>query len=143
MDAEAIEILRRAELEARERGFSHIGTESLLVGLLRDSESWTAELMAEHGLTLEHARKQIATRVGSGPGIPASQPVPLTPRAGDVLDRARTEAIAHSNGQVRAEHVVLAVIEVDEGEGINALRGAGVRLADVRNTIIDRLRRED
>jgi ATP-dependent Clp protease ATP-binding subunit ClpC len=142
MDADMVDILRWAEFEARERGFSHIGTESLLVGLLRDSDGWTAELVADHGFTLERAREQVATRVGAGAEIPASEPVPLTPRASQVLAQAQKEAIARSKSQVRAEHVLLAVIEVDEGEGINALRDAHVPLDDLRTAIIDRLRRE-
>ena len=78
--------------------------------------------MANHGFTLERAREQVATRVRAGPEIPESEPVPFTPRASQVLARAHTEATARSRGRLGVEHVLLAVIEVDEGEGINADR---------------------
>ena len=76
-----------AETEARERKFSHVGTESLLVGLLREQEGLAARVLEAHNVDLERARTGVLERVkpgeGHGPG-----PIPFTPRAEEVLERA-------------------------------------------------------
>jgi ATP-dependent Clp protease ATP-binding subunit ClpC len=77
-----------AQQEARALRFSHIGTEALLFGLLREDEGLAARVLESFGVTLERARTEVARRVRSGQGIPESALIPFTPRAKFVLERA-------------------------------------------------------
>ena len=127
-----------AQAEARELRFSHIGTEAVLLGLLREEEGLAARVLRSFDVTLELARAEVVKRVGAGEGIPKSTVIPFTPRARSVLDRAPREAMRLGHNYVGTEHILLSMAAVDEGEGMNAMRALGVDSTMVRNAVMRR-----
>ena len=123
-----------AQTEARERGFSHVGTESLLLGLLREQEGLAARVLEALNVDLERARAGVLERVKPGdrhgPG-----PIPFTPRAEEVLERALDVDLGLRN-HVGTEGILLALANVNEGEAINVLRSLGVEADQIRDAVI-------
>ena len=123
-----------AETEARERKFSHVGTESLLLGLLREQEGLAARVLEGLNVDLDRARTEVLKRVKPGEGH-GPRSIPFTPRAEQVLERALDVDCGLRN-HVGTEDILLALASVNEGEAINALRGLGVEPDQIRDAVI-------
>ena len=106
-----------AQEEARALNHKHIGTEHLLLGLLREGEGVAARALDAEGLTLESVREAVRERVGTGTDSPGAH-MPFTPRAKKVLELALRESIALEHGYLGTEHILLGLVE--EGEGVAA-----------------------
>ena len=139
LNEQAWRVVALAEAEARERNFSHVGTESLLVGLLRDQNCWASALLGRYGVTLDRARAQVATRVAAGPPEQVSEPLPFTPRMEQVLARANQESLDHNDGDVGTEHILFGLVDVGEREGMHALRALGLSAGAIRDGVVARL----
>ena len=135
----ACQVVVCAQAEARELRFGHIGTESVLLGLLGEKEGLAARVLTSFDVTLELARAEVVKRVGSGEEIAESAVIPFTPRAQSVLDQAQHEASRLGHNYVGTEHILLSMAAVDEGEGMNALRALGVDSAMIRNAMMQLL----
>jgi len=106
-----------AQEEARSFNHNYIGTEHLLLGLIREGEGLAAAVLKEVGLDIEIVRGELDLRVGRG----ASQPkghIPFTPRAKKVLELSLREALKLGHNYIGTEHVLLGVVR--EGEGVAA-----------------------
>jgi ATP-dependent Clp protease ATP-binding subunit ClpC len=125
-----------AQAEARGLRFSHIGTEALLLGLLREEEGLAARALKSADVTLKDARREVGRRVGSGEEVPESSWIPFTPRAKSVLEHASEEALRLGHDHVGTEHILLAMAGVDQGEGMNALRALGVDATKIRDAVL-------
>ena len=124
-----------AETEARERKFSHVGTESLLLGLLREQEGVAARVLEALGVGLEQARSGVLERVKPGDGHAPGATIPFTPRAEEVLERALDVDCGLRN-HVDTEDILLALASVNEGEAITVLRSLGVDADQIRDAVI-------
>jgi ATP-dependent Clp protease ATP-binding subunit ClpA len=103
-----------AQEEARGLGHQHIGTEHLLVALLRVSDGAAAEVLGSLGVTVERVREQIVKIVRRGEGVTTGQ-IPFTPRAKKVLELSLREAQTLGHEQIRPEHVLLGLLSETEG----------------------------
>jgi hypothetical protein len=124
-----------AETEARERKFSHVGTESLLLGLLREQEGLAARVLEALNVDLERARAGVLERVKPGEGHGPSS-IPFTPRAEAVLQRA-LDVDSGLRNHVGTEDILLALVSVSEGEAISVLRGLGVDPGQIRDAVME------
>jgi ATP-dependent Clp protease ATP-binding subunit ClpA len=106
-----------AQEEARALNHPHIGTEHLLLGLIREGEGVGARALDASGLTTERARALVEQRVGRGTEPPRGH-MPFTPRAKSVLEMALREALKLEHDYIGTEHVLLGLIR--EGEGVAA-----------------------
>jgi hypothetical protein len=129
------QVIVLAQEEARQLHFSHIGTEALLLGLLREGNGFGASVLGSLGVTLERARAEIAQRVGSGAEWGQSAAIPFTPRATSVLERAHHESAQLGQSSTDPEHILLGLVDVDQGEGMNALRALGVNSTQIREAV--------
>ena len=111
----ARQVVVLAQDEARALKHNYIGTEHLLLGLLRDEDGIAARVLAELGVTVDAVRAQIRSIVGQGDGEPAGQ-IPFTPRAKKVLELALREAMGMGHRYIGTEHLLLGI--TCEGEGI-------------------------
>jgi ATP-dependent Clp protease ATP-binding subunit ClpC len=111
-----------ARREARGLRHRYVGSEHLLLGLLREDEGLAARALASFDVTLESARAQVARRVGTAEGPPTFGPIPFTPRARQVLARAGDEAVDLGHRYIGTEHILLALASVGEGEAMIALQ---------------------
>jgi ATP-dependent Clp protease ATP-binding subunit ClpC len=105
-----------AQEEARALEHDYIGTEHILLGVVRDGEGGAAQVLRSAGLDSSQVRAHVVRIVGRGEGA-ASETLPFTPQA----QRALKEAEALGEQQVRPEHILLAILR-DDGMAARILR---------------------
>ena len=138
--------VRAAWEEARMLGHDSVGDEDLLLGILRAEEGIAAEALSSLGVTLEDAREEseeMFSNVLSSIGIslegirreagdtfemriPTHRRLPLSPRAKNVLVRARKEMRRLGDNYLGTEHVLLGILSNEDGAGVRILAGMGV-----------------
>ena len=106
-----------AQEEARGLKHNYIGTEHILLGLLREENGFAAHVLESLDVTLERVRHEIVRIVGSGEEATEGQ-VPFTPRTKKVLELALREALGLGQMSVGSEHILLGLVR--EGEGVAA-----------------------
>jgi ATP-dependent Clp protease ATP-binding subunit ClpC len=104
----ARQVVVLAQEEARALRHNYIGTEHLLLGLLREEEGLAARVLRSLDVELEAVREQVARIVGTGEEATSGQ-IPFTPRAKKVLELALREAKAMGHGYIGTEHVMLGL----------------------------------
>jgi ATP-dependent Clp protease ATP-binding subunit ClpA len=127
-----------AQEEARTLRHSHIGSEALLLGLLREQDGVAARALESLGVSLEKARLAVTRYVASGDeGIEGF--IPFTPRAKQILHQASDEAAVFNNNYVGTEHILLALTTIEEGVGMNVLRDFDLDATSIRDAVIQRV----
>ena len=124
-----------AQEEAGLLRHNYIGTEHLLLGLLREDEGVAARALTALGVTIEEARERVASIVGygsEGPGLQA----PFTPRSKKVLELALREAMRLEHNYIGTEHILLGLVRENEGVVARALSDLGVSPDDVRGELL-------
>jgi ATP-dependent Clp protease ATP-binding subunit ClpC len=124
-----------AQEEARTLGHNYIGTEHLLLGLLREEEGVAARVLESLRVTLEDVRAQVAQIVGHGDEVATVQ-IPFTPRAKKVLELALREALALGHNYIGTEHVLLGLMREGDGVAVRILLDFNVDAEKVRNEVI-------
>lgn len=127
---------RRAVVEAqnaaRALGSDHVDAEHLLVGILRSNpRSAAAQVLTRRGLRPELVREEIGSTVGRGGGAATRGHIPFAPAAKKVLEVSLREALALGATHIGTEHLLLAVIEENEGAAAELLARHGVERDDV------------
>ena len=120
----ARQVVVLAQDEARTLKHNYIGTEHLLLGLLREEEGVAARVLAALGVTQEAARAQVAATVGLGTEIKTGQ-VPFTSRAKEVLELALREALSLGHNYIGTEHILLGMVRENGGVGARVLGELG------------------
>ena len=110
----ARQVVVYAQDEARALKHNYIGTEHLLLGLLREEEGPAARVLEGLDITVEETRAQVVRIIGEGDESPGGQ-IPFTPRARKVLELSLREALALGHRYIGTEHVLLGLVRVDEG----------------------------
>jgi hypothetical protein len=103
-----------AQEEARTLRHNYIGTEHILLGLLREEEGLAARVLESLGVTVELVRGQVVRIVGSGEEVTSGQ-IPFTPRAKKVLELALREALVLGHDYIGTEHILLGLVRESEG----------------------------
>jgi ATP-dependent Clp protease ATP-binding subunit ClpC len=134
----ARQVVVLAQGEARSLRHNYIGTEHLLLGLLREEEGLAARVLAELGVTLDHVRGQVALIVGEGDEVTAGQ-IPFTPRAKKVLELSLREAHSLGHGYIGTEHILLGLAREQEGVAARMLLDLDVDRALLRDAVIKSL----
>lgn len=129
---------RKVLIQAQEEawGFNHnyVGTEHLLLALMRDPASLGAKVLAALGLTAEPVRAAILELIGTGDS-PAEGPAPFTPRAKKVLELSLKEALQLGHNYVGTEHLTLALVVEGEGVAAQVLMSQGVDYHRLRKKV--------
>ncbi|MFR0557077.1 ATP-dependent Clp protease ATP-binding protein [Pseudoscardovia radai] len=128
-----------AQEEARSLQHNYIGTEHLLLGLIREGDGVAAKTLASKGVDLETARKQVEEMIGKGHAVPSGH-IPFTPHAKQVLELSLREALQLGHSYIGTEHILLGLIQEGEGVGTQVLVKMGVDLDDLRSSVIDAIR---
>ena len=112
----ARQVVVLAQEEARTLKHNYIGTEHILLGLLREEEGLAARVLESLDITVERVRAQVVRIVGSGEEVTSGQ-IPFTPRAKKVLELALREALSLGHNYIGTEHILLALLEWEDGDG--------------------------
>jgi hypothetical protein len=123
-----------AQSEARKLSHNYIGTEHILLGLLRDDDSAAARALAEAGVPVEQARARIHELVPRGTETPGGH-IPFTPRAKGSLEAALREARRLRHDFIGPEHLLLGLMLEGEGTAARALAEAGADITRVREAV--------
>jgi ATP-dependent Clp protease ATP-binding subunit ClpA len=134
--ARARRVVVHAQEEARELNHNYIGTEHLLLGLLREEESVAARVLAELEISLAEVRAQVAEIVGVGQQAPSGH-IPFTPRAKKVLELSLREALQLSHNYIGTEHILLGLIREGDGVAAQVLKRLGGKLSRVRDKVLE------
>jgi ATP-dependent Clp protease ATP-binding subunit ClpC len=132
-DARRVVVL--AQEEARELGHDYIGTEHLLLGLVRDEDGVGGQALEACGVTLDQVRRGVLDLVGEGAGAPGGH-VPFTPRGKKVLELSLREALQLGHNYIGSEHILLGIIREGGGVAARVLEKLGVTLGGVRQEVI-------
>jgi ATP-dependent Clp protease ATP-binding subunit ClpC len=134
----ARQVVVYAQEEARSLSHNYIGTEHLLLGLLREQEGLGARVLVSLDVSLDAVREQVARIIGQGDELLTGQ-IPFTPRAKKVLELALREALSLGHNLVGTEHLLLGLVREGEGVASSILLDFGVTADAVRDAVIRRL----
>ena len=122
-----------AQDEARALGHGYIGTEHLLLGLLREDEGLASRVLESLGVSAEAVREQVARIVGEGGEKRAAEgEIPFTPRSKKVLELALREALALGHEFIGTEHILLGIARENKGVASRILLDFGVDAERIR-----------
>jgi ATP-dependent Clp protease ATP-binding subunit ClpA len=131
----AREVVVLAQDEARALKHNYIGTEHLLLGLLREEEGLASRVLASLDITIEEVRAQIEQVVGRGDEAATGQ-IPFTPRAKKVLELSLREAMAIGHNYIGTEHILLGLVRESEGVAARILLGFDADAEKIRNEVL-------
>ena len=125
-----------AQEEARMLNHDYIGTEHILLGLVREDGGVAGRALESLGITEEAARQQVGEVTGRGQQDPPRGHIPFTPRAKKILQLSMREAIALGHAYIGTEHILLGLVREDDGAAVRVLNGLGADPARVRQQVI-------
>ncbi len=131
----ARQVVVLAQDEARTLKHNYIGTEHILLGLLREEEGLAAGVLGSLDITVEEVRAQVARIVGQGDEA-ADANIPFTPRAKKVLELALREALSLGHDYIGTEHILLGLVRENEGVAARILLDFDADDERIRNEII-------
>ena len=112
----AQQLLALSRKEADRFNHNFVGTEHLLLGLIRLGQGTAVKVLGEMGLNLESVRAEVEKQIGTGPDQKMFGNIPYTPRVKKVLSLAAKEAKALNHTYVGTEHVLLGLLREGDGE---------------------------
>jgi ATP-dependent Clp protease ATP-binding subunit ClpC len=131
----ARQVVVLAQEEARTLKHNYIGTEHILLGLLREEEGLAARVLESLEITVERVRAQVVRIVGSGEEVTSGQ-IPFTPRAKKVLELALREALSLGHNYIGTEHILLGLVRENEGVAARILLDFDADSEKIRNEVI-------
>jgi ATP-dependent Clp protease ATP-binding subunit ClpC len=134
----ARQVITLAQQEARGLAHNYIGTEHLLLGLLREREGLAAQVLESLDVDIGPVRDAVRRIVGPGEEAVPGQ-IPFTPRTKKVLELALREALTLNHNYIGTEHILLGLVGENEGVGARILAEAGLEPERIRNAVIRKL----
>ena len=124
-----------AQDEARSLEHNYIGTEHILLGLIREGEGVAAKALEMANISLEGVRDQVIEIIGKGEND-SKDHIPFTPRAKKVLELSMREALQLEHNYIGTEHILLGLIREGEGVANQVLTNLGADLGSIRQNVI-------
>ena len=131
-------VLVLAQEEARDLASAFIGTEHLLLGLIREREGVAAEVMGTLGVTYELVREKVQD-MSETIAEPSSGSPPFTPRVKKVLEFSLRESLQLGHSYVGTEHLLLGLLREGNGEATRILDGLNIDMTGLRTLVIERI----
>lgn len=132
-------VLQLANQEAQRLNHEYIGTEHLLLGLIKEGSGVAANVLKNLDVDLRKVRIEVERLVQPGPEMVTLGKLPQTPRAKKVLDYAIEEARELNHDHVGTEHLLLGLLREEQGVAAQALVNLGLQLEDVREEVLNLL----
>ncbi|BAZ85541.1 ATP-dependent Clp protease ATP-binding subunit [Dolichospermum compactum] len=136
--SEAIRVIMLAQEEARRLGHNFVGTEQILLGLMGEGTGVAAKVLAELGVTLKEARREVEKIIGRGSGFVPPE-IPFTPKVKSLFEQSFREAHGLGHNYINTEHLLLGLTEAGEGVAAKVLQNLGVDLPVIRSAVMSRL----
>ena len=136
--SEAIKVIMLSQEEARRLGHNFVGTEQILLGLVGEGTGVAAKVLAELGVTLKEARREVEKIIGRGSGFVPPE-IPFTPKVKSLFEQSFREANSLGHNYINTEHLLLGLTEAGEGVAAKVLQNIGVDLRNIRTKVIRRL----
>jgi len=129
-----------AQEEARQLNHNYVGTEHILLGLIREGDGVAAKALAAMRISQDEARREVEAIIGRGTEQPSGH-IPFTPRTQKVLQFSSREAERLGHSYVGTEHILLGLIREGHGVAVQVLvrRGIDIDLDRVRQQVIQML----
>lgn len=132
-----------AQEESRELLHDHIGTEHILLALIREEDGIAGTALADAGITLDEARKQVEAQVGRGEPEPKRRSgkrwrrhVAFTPRAKKIMELALRESMSLGHNYIGTEHLLLGLLSLGEGAASETLSNLGADAGELRENLL-------
>ena len=135
----AQQVLALARKEADRFNHNYVGTEHLLLGLIKLGQGVAVNVLQKLGLDLETVRMEVEKHVGSGQDSKMPGNIPYTPRVKKVLALASKEARALNHSYVGTEHILLGLLREGEGVAAHVLKSLEIDIERTRNEILKEL----
>src|ERR1700686_4283801 len=135
----AQQVLALARKEADRFSHNYVGTEHLLLGLIKLGQGVAVNVLQKMGLDLETVRMEVEKHVGSHPETKMVGNIPYTPRVKKVLALAGKEAKALNHSYVGTEHILLGLLREGEGVAARVLKSLEIDIERTRNDILKEL----
>jgi len=135
----ARKVIVYAKEEARRFNHDYIGTEHLLLGLVREGEGVASAVLQKLGLDLETIRIEVEKLVQPGPQTQVLGDIPFTPRSKKALELSAEEARALGHNYIGTEHLLLGLVKEGEGMAYRVLLNLGLDLGKLRNEVMELL----
>jgi ATP-dependent Clp protease ATP-binding subunit ClpC len=131
-------VVVEAQNEARTLNHDYIGTEHILLGLIREGHGLGAKALESLGISLDTVRQEVQEIIGQGQHAPSGH-IPFTPQAKNVLELALSESKALGHDYIGTEHILLGLIREGDGVAAQVLVKLGADRIRVRQQVIQLL----
>src|SRR5438477_1825218 len=135
----ARKVMQLANQEAQRLNHEYIGTEHILLGLVKEGSGVAANVLKNLDVDLRKIRLEVEKLVQSGPDMVTLGKLPQTPRAKKVVEYSIEEARNLNHNYVGTEHLLLGLLREQEGVAAQVLMNLGLRLEDVREEVLSLL----
>ncbi len=135
----ARKVMQLANQEAQRFNHEYIGTEHVLLGLIKEGSGVAANVLKNLDIDLRKIRLEVEKLVQSGPDMVTMGKLPQTPRAKKVIEFSMEEARNLNHNYVGTEHILLGLLREQEGVAAQVLMNLGLKLEDVREEVLNLL----
>jgi len=135
----ARKVMQLANQEAQRFNHEYIGTEHVLLGLIKEGSGVAANVLKNLDIDLRKIRLEVEKLVQSGPDMVTMGKLPQTPRAKKVIEYSMEEARHLSHNYVGTEHILLGLLREQEGVAAQVLMNLGLKLEEVREEVLNLL----
>ncbi len=135
----ARKVMALANQEAQRLRHEYIGTEHILLGLVKEGSGVGANVLKNFDIDLEKVRAEVDKLVRQGPADPTVGKLPQTPRAKKVIEYAIMEARGLNHHYVGTEHLLLGLLREQDGVAAQVLMNVGLKLDGVREEVLNLL----
>ena len=139
----ARKVMQLANQKAQRFNHEYIGTEHILLGLVKEGSGVAANVLKNLDVDLRKIRLEVKKIVQSGPDMVTMGKLPQTPRAKKVIEYSMEEARSLNHNYVGTEHILLGLLREQEGVAAQVLERFEVNFSAVRNRVVDLLESPD
>ncbi len=132
----ARKVMAYARQEAQRFNHDYIGTEHILLGLIKEGSGVAANVLRNLDVDIKKIRLEVEKMVQSSPDVQTKGQPPFTPRAKKVIEFSLEEARALGHNYIGTEHILLGLLRENEGVAAHVLMNLGVKLEDVREEVL-------
>jgi ATP-dependent Clp protease ATP-binding subunit ClpC len=131
----AIAVIMQAQEEARSLGHNFVGSEQILLGIVKEGSSIAAKVLNDFGVTLARARDEVEVIIGRGSGSGMAE-IPFTPKVKQVFEQAFQEARSLDHPHIEPEHLLLSLTHDSESVAYRVMSNLGLDPVQVRQQLL-------